>query len=200
MAFDRKGLPLVNAAPTAKLMVAWNTRPRFKDRTDGVWRRMLIVPFNKKVSEDRKVRGMDKWEWWVEQGEASGILLWAIAGLDRLTDQGEFTHSDVSQMAVDDYRAESNPASEFLRDFVEPGEGKILTSLLYRLYANWCQKQGYRPLGSRMFGKEVRRIFPKSERIRARDGGGLSWFNSNLVFSVDEIESMKTREQSEIDF
>lgn len=190
MMFDRKGIEPIMAIPTAKLMCAWNSRPRFKDRSWGTWRRLLIVPFNRRVSEDRRVHGMDNPQWWIDQGEVSGILMWAIVGLDRLRTHKDFTDPDLSRDALREYRAEANPASEFLTDFLQPGEGSIDCNLVYKLYKNWCHQSGYKPLGSGMFGKEVKRFFPQIDKKRIRDGKNLHWKYLNIEFSVEEIFSM----------
>ena len=46
MLFDRKGLLPIHARPTARLVLATNNRPRFSDRSAGLWRRMILLPFN----------------------------------------------------------------------------------------------------------------------------------------------------------
>jgi hypothetical protein len=43
--FDRKGILGVMRYPSARLILATNNRPRFRDRSMGIWRRMLLLPF-----------------------------------------------------------------------------------------------------------------------------------------------------------
>ena len=63
--------------------------PRISDRTDGFFRRMLAVPFDKQVLDDKKkVAGMETVELWYEHANPAGILNWASAGLRRLQDNG----------------------------------------------------------------------------------------------------------------
>ncbi len=69
MMFDRKNRQPISARPTAKLMAAWNKRPRFKDRSYGLWRRMILVPFNRQIPPERRVMGMDEPDWWIDSGE-----------------------------------------------------------------------------------------------------------------------------------
>lgn len=191
MFFDRKGIGGINCPPTAKLMCAWNSRPRFRDKSDGIWRRMLIVPFTRQVDPDRRVRGMDQAGWWIRQKEVSGILNWAIAGLDRLRQQGDFTRPAVSEIAMESYRTSVNPAAEFLKDYVAPEVGKeIFTSELYAMYVHWCQKNNHRPMANNTFGAEVRRKFGV-ERKRRRMAGEMPYYYENLKFLVEEIEGKK---------
>lgn len=191
MYFDRKGIKGINCPATAKLMCAWNSRPRFRDKSDGIWRRMLIVPFNRKVDPNRKVRKMDQAEWWIQQKEVSGILNWAIAGLARLRQVGEFTKPEVSQAAIESYKASANPAAEFLNDFVGKESGSnIYTSEIYSLYVHWCQKNNYRPMANNTFGLEIRRKFG-IEKKRKRMAGEMPYVYENLKFLVEEIEGKK---------
>lgn len=190
MQFDRKNQTPISARPTAKLMAAWNLRPRIRDKSMGLWRRMLLVPFTREIPPERRVLGMDKPGWWIDQGEAPGILLWAIVGLHRLEERGEFTRSRVSIEAMAEYREDSNPAGEFFSDYLEESPNtSIEISWLYELYTYWCKKNGCKALGSRQFGKEIKRKFPFAERKRIRDGKNLVWKLAGLKFSVEEIFS-----------
>ena len=188
MQFDRKNLQPIQARPTAKLMAAWNQRPRIKDRSDGLWRRLLLVPFKTKVSEEKRVHGMDQPEWWIRSGESPGILLWAIAGLHRLKEKRQFTRCQVSIDAMTDYQIDSNPAAEFFNEYIEKNEhGEIESKKLYDLYQHWCKQVNCRPLGNRQFGKEIRRKFPYMERVRVKRDRKLFWHYKKIFFTVEEI-------------
>lgn len=197
MTFDRKGISPLEVIPTAKLMMAWNLRPRFKDRSMGVWRRMMIVPFEREVEESRRITGMDSDKFWLESGEVPAILRWAIEGLDRLKTVGKFTQPEVSKQAITEYRHESNPASEFLNEcLTEEPEGLIQCQWLYELYVAWCREAGHNyPLSKIQFGKEVKKSFPsvgrnllRSDLTKAEgDDRGRTWHHSGIDFSVDRI-------------
>jgi P4 family phage/plasmid primase-like protien len=169
MEFERKYKSAFSASPSARLVLATNNRPRFSDKSGGVWRWMILVPFQVKIEDDdpSRVSGMDKPTWWVESGELPGIFNWALDGLRRLIEQGWFTKSEVCIDALKEYRTESNPARLFLTEnCVEKSDGQIRCDLLYNSYVRWCQENGYSPLAERGFGKEVRRVYPKVERRR----------------------------------
>ena len=42
MQFERKYRDGFSAMPTAKLIIAANTRPPLRDRSDGLWRRLIV--------------------------------------------------------------------------------------------------------------------------------------------------------------
>lgn len=196
--FDRKGIEPVEAIPSAKLMMSWNTRPRFRDRSHGLWRRLLLVPFNRRVPDEEKIPGMTDPDWWIRQGEVAGILLWAIAGLHRLKRSGRFTMPKVSRDATKDYELDSNPALEFITTEVEPdAQSYVRIEWLYRLYVHWAERSGHRPLGIRQFGKEIRKHAPYAERRRLTFEGR-PWVYNGMKFSNQEIFSIETdREKKE---
>jgi phage/plasmid-associated DNA primase len=81
MDFEMKFKQAFRTCPTARLVLATNNMPRFSDKTDGIWRRVLLLPFVVQISKSEAIRGMDPVEWWQERGELPGIFLWALAGL-----------------------------------------------------------------------------------------------------------------------
>lgn len=172
MYFDRKGISGLNVTPTARLMLACNTRPRFSDRSDGIWRRMLLVPFRIQIPEEDRVIGMDKAEWWEASGELPAILNWAILGLARLRQQKRFTKSKLVEDAREGYRKEMNPARAFLSEFIEEGRaGRISTRLLYHFYRKWADENGYAgKLSDVSLCREVVRMFRSAKRERATEG------------------------------
>jgi P4 family phage/plasmid primase-like protien len=188
MTFDRKGLPPIDAAPTARLTIAANNRPRFSDRSSGLWRRMMVIPFKVEIADGDKIHGMDKPAWWIASGELSGVFNWAVAGLYRLRKQGRFTQSTLCQEALADYRVESNPARGFLEEYCEANSlDKTESQELYDAYKTWCGKNGYRPLGEKIFGKEVKRVFPNAEKKRLGPRGDRFYAYQGVTFFADKF-------------
>ncbi len=197
MYFDRKGLSGYNATPTARLMIACNNLPRLSDRSDGIWRRLLCVPWRIEIDEATRVKGMDKPAWWERSGELPGIFRWALQGLARLQRQGGFTSSLVAQETLQDHKEEMNPARGFLQEYVEEAStGAIKSSELFRLYKKWTDENGYRPLAEKSFGKEVRRVFKKVKRIKSGSRVERFWSYEGVQFSVDEVCGEKTGEST----
>jgi P4 family phage/plasmid primase-like protien len=188
MTFGRKYLDSVERVPTARLMMAVNNRPRFSDRSDGVWRRMLLVPWRIQIPAEERVPNMDKPWWWERSGELPGILLWAIKGLHRLQTQGKFTTSEVCEEALADYRSEMNPARTFLKDHIEESQtSKIRSAVLYEFYVKWSKQSGYHPLSERQFGKEVARVFRKCKRVKLGSRAERFYCYDGICFLCDEI-------------
>jgi putative DNA primase/helicase len=166
MTFERKFLPSIEAYPTARLILATNNTPRFADRSSGIWRRMVLMPFRFKVSEDRKDRKLvDRLK-----TELPGIFNWSIEGLRRLKQRGTFMQSTICNEALDVHRAESNPARTFLTEHYHAIDGAFTeTGDVYMAYQYWARDHGHALLNGSQFGQEIKRAFPQA--VRKRRGG-----------------------------
>jgi P4 family phage/plasmid primase-like protien len=171
MEFQRKYRDPISARPTARVIIATNHLPRFLDRSEGIWRRIILLQWNKVIplsEQDRDLRER------IKRNELSGVFLWALAGLARLKDLRGFTLCSVMDDAITDYKRETNPARAFLEDNYEADpKGEIPTGNLYYAYKQYCQSFGYHELHEVHFGKEVRRVFPKVTRNYKRDSQGV---------------------------
>ena len=166
---DRKNRSAIACIPTARVSGNTNDRPRFHDRSEGIWRRIMLIELDHRVPDEEMIAGMDKPTWWSdgpEKADMPGLFNWALEGLLRLKKQGGFSDVECLRTAREEYRRENNPAQEFLADHVELGtdEDWIESEMLYRDYSEWSQKNGYKPLGARMLGREVARVFGHGRR------------------------------------
>ncbi|HZT79110.1 MAG TPA: phage/plasmid primase, P4 family [Gemmataceae bacterium] len=161
---ERKFKAPYTARPTARLVLATNNPPAFSDRSDGLWRRMLLLRFSVQIPEAERVAGMDSVEFWQQSGEMPGVLNWALAGLGELRRQGRFVVPAACQDEVERLRTESNPARRFLVENYQAGSGAIPTAELYAAYCEWCKQHGHHPLADVGLGREVRRRFPNVKK------------------------------------
>jgi putative DNA primase/helicase len=99
----------VEAHPFFKLVISGNHKPDIRGTDDGIWRRVLLVPFGEKIPPaERDEDLVDKlWQ------ERSGILNWLCAGLLDYLEGGLQEPAQVLA-ATDDYRADSDPVGRFL--------------------------------------------------------------------------------------
>ena len=58
MEFERKFKAPFTARPTARLVLATNNAPQFSDKSDGIWRRMLLLPWAIKVPKKKRVAAL----------------------------------------------------------------------------------------------------------------------------------------------
>ena len=193
MDFDRKNLAPISVEPTARLVISTNSKPRFADKSSGIWRRLLLMPMVHVIPESERVLGMDKIGWWEQSGELPGMLRWALAGLARLKRQKTFTVPLVSAAALEEYRDEQNPARVFLRDHTQASHSEeVETQILYAAYADWCRAHGFRVHPDSWFGKEVKRFWPHTEKQRPRangwEGKSRKYVYSGIVYYPDGVD------------
>jgi putative DNA primase/helicase len=191
LAYEFKGKPIINAVPTARLMVACNTPPRISDRTDGVWRRMVLLPFTETIPADKRIPGMDKAEWWLRNANMSGVLNWALAGLARLrANDWRFTEPAVCVAAKEVLRAECNPAAMFVRETAvgDPAGRSITSAAFFDRYREWCVRQNFQPLNATNFAAEVKRIHPGAETKPRKVNGQVSKYWHGIRWRDLEID------------
>jgi P4 family phage/plasmid primase-like protien len=181
MTFERKGKDAFTARPTARLVLSTNNVPRFSDKSEGVWRRLLLLPFTRQVPVGERVAGMDKPEFWLKANEAAGILNWALAGMQRLKANGmRFVEPAACRAALKEHRLDSDPCRAFLEEhYVADVQAKPLkTTLLYKEYRQWCEDNGFKAVSANNFGRQVRRVFAveESRSHRFPEGIAKAWF------------------------
>jgi P4 family phage/plasmid primase-like protien len=164
MHFDRKGISPVEAYPTARVVVATNTRPGFADRSSGIWRRLVLIPFRLTIPPDRQDRNLlDKLA-----NELPGILNWSLEGLRRLRQKGHFTEPAVVKQALEEYRREANLEATFLQErYVADPVSEVEAKQLYLEYRQWASGEGSKPVDAAKFGKQIHRSFPTVKRLRS---------------------------------
>jgi P4 family phage/plasmid primase-like protien len=171
MLFERKHKTPFTARPTARLVLATNNPPQFSDKSDGVWRRVLLLKFTVQIPAAERIAGMDKPSWWIDAGELPGILNWALEGLRQLRQRGVFDISSACLNEVEKLRADANPARRFLRECYQVGDDEVLKDAAYESYKQWCGKNGHHPLAENRFAVEVFRTFPQARAARVTRNG-----------------------------
>jgi P4 family phage/plasmid primase-like protien len=167
MFFDRKGRSGISARPTAKLVFSTNSLPRFADRSDGIWRRVLLVPFNVIIPADRQnPRLHDELT-----AELPGIFNWVLEGAEQLIAQNRFTEPKISRRALEEHRSDSNPIRAFLLDHYELNPtSRVECQWIFAMYQQFAAANGYAPADAGQFRREVLRLFPTVKHVRIADG------------------------------
>lgn len=169
MTFQRKYKDPVHEFPTAKIMISTNQLLQFTDKSSGIWRRLLYVPFERSIPEHLQNPKL------IEElsSELGGIFNWAFKGLRSLIKAGRFTMPGKCSDAIDDYRRDVNPARAFLLDNYASDVcyGGLPAQEVYDCYVRYCQDNGFRPMNSNNLGKEVKRTMPSVIKKRTLIGG-----------------------------
>jgi P4 family phage/plasmid primase-like protien len=192
LTIDRKHISAIHVRPTARIVVATNNRPQFDDRSDGIWRRVILFPFQVTIPEAQQNKRLAE----ELRSELPGILNFALKGLWRLHLQGRFTEPALCRQIQAQYRLESNPTRVFLNEnCVEDPQSSETCESVYKQYVGWAKTHGYRPLDDTQFGKELKRVFPRVRKGRP-SGDGARYYTyeglklSNVSTVSDELVSV----------
>lgn len=157
MLVERKGEPHHEILPYIRIFASGNKGiEACYDRSEGFYRRLLMLHCRPKpVRVDDKMLSKK-----IIDREISGIVNWALEGLQRLMANGwEFTISDRSNEALNFAEEEGNSFLAFLRDgdVVEFGEDVSVSSRdLYLAYEKWCADNAVKPLAMRTVANYMR--------------------------------------------
>lgn len=154
----------INTPIHAKLIVSCNDLPMISDRSDGIWRRLTVLPFNVQIPEaDQNPHLADEL-----LAELPGIFRWAVEGLQRLIANNRLTTCVVCDRKKTEHRHESNTVSEFVAECCEAGETHaVIAQDLYRIYSTRMTERGRKPVAENLFGREMKRLGFEKFRVSA---------------------------------
>lgn len=163
MNIERKFVNSYKVKATARLTFATNNYPRSSDRSQGVWRRAIIIPFEKQIlDESMQDKRLGDARFWKSSGELNGVFLWALEGLTRLKARGHFIEPKSLKEEKEKYRLLSNPALEFLTHNYEYSYGQDYSKrMLFQEYRDFCKDSNFMPLHVNNFAAEVKKAFPQ---------------------------------------
>ncbi len=153
----------------AKLIFSANRVPLSEDETTAFYRRMTILSFPNTFSGDRANK--DLLATLTTDAELSGILNWAMEGLQRLMRQGEISNAPTVEEARRDYVRRSDPVAAFVEDriLVDP-EGEETKADLYEAYVNHVRSRGLIAVLNSVFAKDLQRVVPNVRPARPKRG------------------------------
>ncbi len=129
--------------PDFKMTISGNHKPKIKDDSDGIWRRMQLVPWDVQIPRDQVDKSLPE----KLKGEASGILNWLIDGLCDWREHGLIEPEEVRK-ATQAYRDQSDDVGRFLSATCEVGEDlperpcRVKAKDLFDAYAAWAEDAG----------------------------------------------------------
>jgi len=173
-------------APVCKLAFSANKHPNVQDNSEGLYRRLLLVEMEKQFVKSGRA---DLYLYDKLMQERAGIFLWGLRGLQRLREEG-FRESGVMKDNLDRFKELNNPVLAFANTHIEmqPVEWTC-TMEVYRKYARFCEKRGYKPLGEARFGVELRKSVPGTA-VRERESGGRRRWGYRGINLVDHYDSV----------
>lgn len=163
-----KGQNSFSAKINTKMILSYNTIPRMNDTTDGLTRRLVIIPLNavfKKGNPNYDPYISEKLK---KQENLEYILYKSVQAINKVLLNKEFTVPEQVKNETDNYVRENNPVAAFLFDMYEENEiEKVPTTDLFKAFECWATENNYRSrYTSGTFGKEMKKLGYKTIQLR----------------------------------
>ena len=122
--------------PCHTLVLYTNHLPRVSASDDGIWRRLIVIPFNAKITDKSDIKNYGEY---LFDNAGESILAWIIEGAKKVIELDYQIPVPVCvQNAIDEYRNQNDWFGHFLADKCEMDNSyKESSSALYQAYRNY---------------------------------------------------------------
>jgi putative DNA primase/helicase len=166
LSIDRKFLPAWNGQLPTRFVILANELPKLGDASGAVASRFIVLRLThsfygqEDLSLTRKLLQ-----------ESSGILLWGIAGRDRLATRGYFVQPASARQAAEELSDLASPVGAFVRDRCIIGPHHCVEcEVIYAAWTRWCEEQHRDHKGTiQSFGRDLRAVVPDIDVAQPRD-------------------------------
>lgn len=158
--------------PSFKLTMSGNYRPSISGTDEGIWRRVVLVPWGVTVAQpDPSLLSR-------LTTEGSGILNRLLDGLRDYLENGLILPQQVAE-ATAEYRDDSDPLGRFTLECTRPAvDGRVQGSALYRLFLAWAKANAEREWSAKGLASAL-----KERGWRSKHSNGTVWLDQKLTRS-----------------
>jgi P4 family phage/plasmid primase-like protien len=169
--------------PTCKIWCSTNHLPGIRDTSESIWDRLHLIPFEARFTEGQRDPGLKA----KLMEELPGILAWAARGYQAWRERGLEKPQAVKNAGAG-YRTGEDTISVFLGQTCKMGAdlwiaGRDLTGA----YHQWCTAGAERPMTSKRFLKELRRLLHEGgfeEQQKRIDGKVVSGYRGLALLNA----------------
>ena len=158
---------------TATLIFTANEPPVFKDKSDGIGRRLVIIPFENKVKQ--RIYNLD--ELLSTDTAKSYLLNLALQGAKRIYDNKlEMSTSETIEQATKQYYLDNDSVLAYLNDYPAINNNPVAT--VYEAYEDYCEDSNLKAVSRTKFSRrlsslgytiKVVKMLGKATRIITKD-------------------------------
>lgn len=150
----------IQGAMNTKIAIACNKIPTLLDDSGASASRVMIL------LHDKSFKGKEHFGLYDELiTERSGIVMWALGGLQRLTkNKWVFTMPVSSLDQQNDFKDNSQPLSEFIEEYIvfDP-LGRCFTRELYKVFEIYSKETGFRIMNRKIFIRALKETLLSKE-------------------------------------
>lgn len=160
---ERKGRDPFDFTNYSKLIFSANEIPRINDTSNGLMRRLVIVPF--KATFSSKDADFDPFikDKLLSDEALEYLLRISIDALKRILAHRKFTVVAAVESSIKEYEKINNPILTFIDENKFENES---TKDMYLKYSLWCSESGLKALSKIAFSREICKRGYKTKRIR----------------------------------
>jgi putative DNA primase/helicase len=151
--------------PNFKLWIYANHRPQIRGTDEGIWRRIMLVPFEVVIPPEQRDGCLPD----ALRAESPGILAWLVRGCIEWQ-RGGLRPPPAVLAATQQYRAESNDVARFVDECcVRADYAKAGAAELFAAFQRWSREQGsdQQPLTQKSFGERLAALGFEPARSKA---------------------------------
>jgi putative DNA primase/helicase len=138
-------------APSHKIWLAANHRPRVHGTDLAMWRRMRLIPFAVTIPAEQQDKRLPE----KLRAEGPGILAWLVRGCLDWQRHG-LGEPEAVKAATAEYRNEQDVIGSFLAEMTfEASTGRLKASKLHAAYVAWCKRTGEHAVNQTRFGRAL---------------------------------------------
>lgn len=150
---EQKHKPAYSTVFRCSVIQSTNAMPRFKNKTMGTIRRVLIVPFNANFNgsvENFKIKD----EYIKDEKVLQYVLHKAIN-----IDFEKFTIPAASEIELEEFQQDNDPIMDFkINVFDQWGLNEVPKNIVYGMYKHFCDVNGYKFISDRKFHKQFKML------------------------------------------
>ena len=137
--------------PKYKIWLMSNYKPVITGSDTGIWRRVRLIPFDVKFTEDKQDRNLIN----TLKAELPGILQWAIEGVKMWQARG-LQMDKRTEAATEQYRTEMDTLGLFLTERCVMNDNyRAQPKQLYDAYKLWAKDNGFHSISVRRFKQAI---------------------------------------------
>ena len=127
--------------PSHTLVLYTNHLPRIGATDDGIWRRLIVIPFSAKITGQTDIKNYADY---LVKNAGGAILSWIMEGAKRIIEKDfRTTIPQEVREAIQHYRDENDWMSHFLEECCEVEKGAFCKSgELFQTYRAYCLRNG----------------------------------------------------------
>jgi putative DNA primase/helicase len=166
--------------PELKLFLITNHKPIIDDASEGMWRRIRLIPFKYRIPDDKTIPNYEN----LLLQEAEGILQWLYEGYQLWRVEGLDAVQEV-KAETKEYKNEEDVIGLFADEcLVEDGNNKESSKDLYQAFIQWGIESGEYTKGTskKVFIQKLKMIFgPALKEHRTNTERGWKGIKLNIV-------------------